>query len=267
MQAWYVVGTEVNGSYGGYSVQLTDYRSGENLFGLISLNFVELAASPAQFMIMSRLQDQIKMTFGKPASVTDQLDQYVQQYLAWVTAHEVGHQLGLRHNFMGHLQADGNGSIMDYLEIFLGQPKLELLNIQSLTRAYDLKAIEYGYRPLPDEMTGLKHPQLSVIAAQSTVPWAPTRMTQKKSTLTSVRWRINRIHYPLSATRSMCIVNTVNTWCSRSKMSQCHRINIIVCSSICTHINIMNCAISVCASSGDAIITNTGRNTSKSINQ
>ncbi|MCZ8174192.1 MAG: zinc-dependent metalloprotease, partial [Burkholderiaceae bacterium] len=88
---------------------------------------------------------------------------FVQDFVKWVIMHEVGHTLGLRHNFISSTTVtrqqlkdkafgERNGisnSVMDYPGFNLpleGEPKGEF-NMKGLG-AYDYFAIEYGYRPL-----------------------------------------------------------------------------------------------------------------------
>lgn len=78
-----------------------------------------------------------------PRGVT--FEQYMEGYFGEMLAHELGHNLGLRHNFKGNLGAYENGehgsvsrSIMEYL----GRPYRHLNAIG----AYDRMAIAYGYK-------------------------------------------------------------------------------------------------------------------------
>lgn len=71
-------------------------------------------------------------------------EEYMHGYMLEIVAHEVGHNLGLRHNFKGNLGAYENGeegsvsrSVMEYL----GRPYRHLNTIGP----YDRMAIAYGY--------------------------------------------------------------------------------------------------------------------------
>ena len=122
-----------NGTHSGLSSSNSDYRSGENLYGLIDMNITKMATYPIRHIIMSN-------------DNKDKLHEYVLVFITWVIAHEVGHQLGLRHNFMGNLQNDSLGSIMDYIDVFTIQHIKPLeVDFNSTTRKYDLEAIKYGY--------------------------------------------------------------------------------------------------------------------------
>lgn len=100
---------------------------------------------------------------SSPGSAVEQETLYQQQFLRLLAAHEVGHLLGLRHNFLGSTllaPADLNNlalthrqgmvsSVMDYSPANIAPPG-ERQGDYFTTRlgAYDLWAIEYGYRPL-----------------------------------------------------------------------------------------------------------------------
>ncbi|HEY9637628.1 MAG TPA: zinc-dependent metalloprotease [Coleofasciculaceae cyanobacterium] len=91
----------------------------------------------------------------------DQMQDYVHQRLRWVIAHEVGHTLGLRHNFRGSTLLNPQelnnpsitktkglvNSVMDYLPINLaprGMPQGDYF--PASVGSYDEWAIEYGYK-------------------------------------------------------------------------------------------------------------------------
>jgi hypothetical protein len=104
-----------------------------------------------------------------------------------ITMHEVGHTLGLRHNFKAstaftweQLQNDTfvkqNGlstSVMDYLAVNIQQdPSKQSSYFSPTIGAYDKWVIRYGYSVIPGETTGDLHPSLSTIASEvNTNPW------------------------------------------------------------------------------------------------
>lgn len=107
---------------------------------------------------------------------------FVLDYLKDVTMHEVGHTLGLRHNFRAshvyseqqvsdpeftHRQAF-TGSVMEYAAINLPRPgEKAAAPFQPTLGPYDFWAIEYAYRPLP---AGQERAELDKIAARSSEP-------------------------------------------------------------------------------------------------
>ena len=108
--------------------------------------------------------------------------QFVLDYLRSTTMHEVGHTLGLRHNFRAsRLYTDAQlsdpdfvathpltGSVMEYAPVNLARPGDRLVPPFQLTLGpYDYWAIEYGYKPL-DPKT--EKQELLKIAAHSTEP-------------------------------------------------------------------------------------------------
>jgi len=115
---------------------------------------------------------------------------FVQGYLKWVTMHEVGHTLGLRHNFRASrayteqqlsdpafTKEHGiTGSVMEYPAINLGpadQPRERRGALFSDTLGpYDYWAIEYAYKPLAAGLTAKdERLALAKIAARSAEPF------------------------------------------------------------------------------------------------
>jgi hypothetical protein len=118
-----------------------------------------------------------------------QAEQFVQAYVKDVTMHEVGHTLGLRHNFRASriwteaqladpefVARNGlTGSVMEYSAINLPAPGLAArLGERAWTGAftptlgpYDYWAIEYGYRPFAPDA---EREALGRIAARSAEP-------------------------------------------------------------------------------------------------
>jgi len=108
--------------------------------------------------------------------------QFVLDYLTDTTMHEVGHTLGLRHNFRSSRiytnaqMADPEfvrknglaGSVMEYAPINLGAPgEPTAVAWQLVLGPYDYWAIEYGYKPIAPEQ---ENAELQRIAARSNEP-------------------------------------------------------------------------------------------------
>ncbi len=115
----------------------------------------------------------------------EEAEKLIMQGLKEVTMHEVGHTLGLRHNFksstMYSLEDINNpektketglgGSVMDYLPANLqpkGMPQGEYYS--QTIGPYDMWAIEYGYTPIEGGSPEKELPKLKEIAARSGEP-------------------------------------------------------------------------------------------------
>jgi hypothetical protein len=112
--------------------------------------------------------------------------QWVLDYLTDTTMHEVGHTLGLRHNFRSSriytdkqmsdadfARAHGlAGSVMEYAPINLARPgDKPTFAWQTTLGPYDYWAIEYAYKPLPPGTSGPEETAaLQKIAARSAEP-------------------------------------------------------------------------------------------------
>ncbi|MFD2920935.1 zinc-dependent metalloprotease [Terrimonas rubra] len=106
-----------------------------------------------------------------PAAQTINLsDELMGQLIRFVSSHEIGHTLGLRHNFgssstvpvenlrnKAWVEANGHTpSIMDYARFnYVAQPEDKISQVGLFPRIgdYDKWAIEWGYRWLPDQKT------------------------------------------------------------------------------------------------------------------
>jgi hypothetical protein len=112
-------------------------------------------------------------------------EKLVQQGLKLVTMHEVGHTLGLRHNFKGSALkslADINDvtktaaggastSVMDYIPVnIVPKGKTQGDYYTAKLGAYDLWAIEYGYKPIAAGSPEGELPELEKIAGRSGEP-------------------------------------------------------------------------------------------------
>lgn len=113
-------------------------------------------------------------------------DAFVQAYLVDTTMHEVGHTLGLRHNFRSsRIYTDEQlsnpqftaqnglaGSVMEYAAINLPRPGERPVDaFQTTLGPYDYWAIEYAYKPLPPGTTpAQEEAELQRIAARSADP-------------------------------------------------------------------------------------------------
>jgi len=119
---------------------------------------------------------------GELDPASPEAQQWVQDYLTDTTMHEVGHTLGLRHNFRSsRIYTDaqladpefvrGNGlagSVMEYAPINLSRPgERTTIAWQLALGPYDYWAIEYGYKPIVPEH---EKAELQRIAARSNEP-------------------------------------------------------------------------------------------------
>ncbi len=121
-------------------------------------------------------------TLAPPFTSQEARESYIHQHLRVLVAHEVGHALGLRHNFLGStllspaelshaeaIQAKGmTSSVMDYLPANLappGQPQGDYF--PDRLGPYDLWAIEYGYRPVANPVTAQRELQTILSRAGS----------------------------------------------------------------------------------------------------
>ncbi|MFM8415094.1 MAG: zinc-dependent metalloprotease [Planctomycetota bacterium] len=115
----------------------------------------------------------------------EEKEKLVVQGLTQVAMHEVGHTLGLRHNFKGSAfrsiadfndvtqttTSGGSTSVMDYVPVNI-MPKGKTQGEYYAARLgpYDLWAIEYGYTPVSGGSPEAERPELEKIAAKSGEP-------------------------------------------------------------------------------------------------
>jgi hypothetical protein len=120
---------------------------------------------------------------GSPTK--EQMQDYIHQYLRLIIAHEVGHTLGLRHNFRGSTllapeeMNDTNitrtkgltTSVMDYIPPNIApQGTKQGDYFPSMVGVYDEWAIEYGYKPTPGKTPVAEKQFLEEIANRSENP-------------------------------------------------------------------------------------------------
>jgi hypothetical protein len=112
-------------------------------------------------------------------------DAFVNQWLVEVTAHEVGHTLGLRHNFRASTihkfaqlhdksitSSQGlTGSVMDYIPTNIARRGQTQGDYQQATLGpYDYWAIEYAYKPVSAASPEAELPELQKIASRASDP-------------------------------------------------------------------------------------------------
>jgi hypothetical protein len=123
---------------------------------------------------------------GEVDPSSPEAQQFVLDYITDVTMHEVGHTLGLRHNFRSSriyteeqlsnrdfTAANGlAGSVMEYAPINLPRPgRSGGTAFQTALGPYDFWAIEYAYKPMPPGTTREQESaELQRIASRSSEP-------------------------------------------------------------------------------------------------
>ena len=172
----------------------TDPRTGEILDADIAISALSLrnrrayvqdrqgGAENYAAMIESQLAYATEVLAARGELSDEALQQYLFDGLKSLTLHEVGHTLGLRHNFRAsRLYSAAQladpvfsrthglaGSIMDYLPVNLPEPgQARPAPFQTVLGPYDFWAIEYAYAPFTPET---EQAQLQKIAARSAEP-------------------------------------------------------------------------------------------------
>ena len=136
-----------------YGASVIDPRTGEIIQGHVTLGSLRVRQD---FLIAQGLLQ----PYENGAEPDGRLLQMSMARLRQLAAHEVGHTLGLQHNFAG--SADGRSSVMDYPPPYVtlgadGKPDLSQAYAVGIG-AWDKRTILYGYQDYPnasDEKTGL----------------------------------------------------------------------------------------------------------------
>ena len=112
-------------------------------------------------------------------------EKFIQDFLREISAHEVGHTLGLRHNFRASTihsweqaqdasvtSRDGlTGSVMDYIPTNIAARGTKQGEYhQSTVGPYDMWAIEYAYKPVGAPSMEAEEPELRKIASRAAEP-------------------------------------------------------------------------------------------------
>jgi hypothetical protein len=123
----------------------------------------------------------VSVLAARGAFTPEMEERMMKEYLVHVTAHEVGHTLGLRHNFRASTLLDPekllndeltekvaqSGSVMDYNPIVIaGKDQKQGHFVPTTLGPYDFWAIEYAYKPLAEN----EAEELKKIAARSAEP-------------------------------------------------------------------------------------------------
>jgi Met-zincin/Domain of unknown function (DUF5117)/Domain of unknown function (DUF5118) len=134
-----------------------------------------------------------QFAFGKMAmtmlpgavSTSEQVKTYIHEYLRLIIAHEVGHTLGLRHNFRGSTMLKPEEmnntevthkrglttSVMDYIPPNIAPKGVKQGDyFPSMVGPYDEWVIKYGYTPIPGATTTAEKSFLETMAKESSKP-------------------------------------------------------------------------------------------------
>lgn len=125
-----------------YGSSVMDPRTGEILKGHVTLGSLRVRQD-------MRIAEGLLSPFEKGIEVSKAAMDMALARLRQLSAHEVGHTIGLAHNFAASLK--GNGSVMDYPHPFLtgfGKPDLSKAYGKGIG-PWDKAAIAYGYSEVP----------------------------------------------------------------------------------------------------------------------
>jgi hypothetical protein len=149
-----------------------------HLGGVVRCELAEQALEQAAFGWLA-------LTTVAPSDISINRDDYIKEFLRDVVSHEMGHCLGLRHNFIGSTElslkelADPavtekkgiSSSVMDYVPVNLAAIARGGGHYYSRTiGAYDMLAIRYGYADVPGKDPIEQRSHLMQIASLAATP-------------------------------------------------------------------------------------------------
>lgn len=127
-----------------YGVTVTDPRTGEIIKGNVSLGSLRIRQD---FMIAMGLMGE----YGEEGDNAEEAYQMALARIRQLSVHEVGHTLGLGHNYASNL--NGRSSVMDYPAMWVKEKdgKLDLSEAYEVgVGEWDIVSINYGYQDFPE---------------------------------------------------------------------------------------------------------------------
>lgn len=128
-----------------YGASITDPRTGEILKGKITLGSLRVRQD---FMIAQGLVGNFETDTSHVAEIT----QMALSRLRQLAAHEVGHTLGLPHNYISSIS--GRASVMDYPHPLVAEKNGKITLDAAYSEGiggYDISAIQWGYQDFPEK--------------------------------------------------------------------------------------------------------------------
>ncbi|MEM1055762.1 MAG: zinc-dependent metalloprotease [Bacteroidota bacterium] len=139
-----------------YGSSIVDPRTGEILKGHVSLGSLRVRQD---YLLAEGFLSPYEgaMADGFPTEASDPMLQMALARIRQLSAHEIGHTLGIAHNFAA--STDGRASVMDYpapLVTLTEAGSVDLSNAYDTgIGAWDLQAVKYGYTPDASALPGI----------------------------------------------------------------------------------------------------------------